>query len=234
MALENSVIARYEKAGEHFEILVDPKKAEDFKSGSGGIGMDEVLEVDTIFKDSTKAEKAKEESLKKTFGTADVLEIAAKILNEGEIQLTTEQRKAMADQRRQKIVQSICRDALDPTNGRPHPPERIKNALEQVHFSIDLHKRFEDQLEDAIKLLRPIIPIKFEKLRVAARIPAEYAPKAYGHLHHFNVQKEEWQKDGSLVAVIEIPAGLQDQLYGELNSFTHGNVETKILKDNKR
>jgi len=232
MAIENSVIARYQKAGEHFEILVDPKKAEEFKSG-GKIGMEDVLEADAIFKDSGKGDRAKEDSIKKAFGTVDVHEAAAIILKEGEIQLTTEQRKEMADQRKQKIIQSICRDALDPTSGRPHPPERIKNALEQTHFNIDLHKRFEEQLEDAIKLLRPIIPIKFEKLKIAIRVPAEFSPKAYTHIHHYTVLKEEWQKDGSLVAVIEIPAGLQDELYGELNSFTHGNVETRILKDER-
>jgi ribosome maturation protein SDO1 len=230
MAIDTSVIARYSKAGEHFEILVDPKKAEEFKSGAN-ISIEDVLEADAIFKDSGKGERAKEDGLKKAFGTIIVAEIAAKILKEGEIQLTTEQRKAMADQRRQKIIQSICRDAIDPTNGRPHPPERIKNALEQTHFSIDLHKRFEDQLEDAIKLLRPIIPLKFEKLKIAVRIPAEYAPKAYSHVHHYTLLKEEWQKDGSLITVIEIPAGLQDELYGELNSFTRGNVETRILKE---
>jgi len=232
MALEKSVIARLEKYGDHFEILVDPKGAEEFRSGAK-VNLEEILEVDSIFKDASKGEKSNSEALKKAFGTEDVIVIAERILREGEIQLTTEQRKEMVDRRRQKIIQSICRDAIDPTNGRPHPPERIKNALEQVHFNIDLHTRFEDQLDDAIKLLRPIIPIKFEKLNIAVRIPAEYAQKAYAHLHHYTVKKEEWQRDGSMVVLIEIPAGLQDELYGELNSFTHGNAETRVVKDMK-
>jgi len=230
MTIENSVIARYQKAGEHFEILVNPKKAEEFKSGAA-IGIVDVLEADAIFKDSGKGERAKEDALKKSFGTIDIREVAIKILKEGEIQLTTEQRKEMAEQRMQRVIQTICRDAIDPTNGRPHPPERIKNALEQGRFGVDLHKRFEDQLEEAIKILRPILPIKFEKLKLAVRVPAEYAPKAYTHVHHYTILKEEWQKDGSLVVVIEIPAGMQDQLYGELNSFSHGNAEIRILKE---
>jgi ribosome maturation protein SDO1 len=230
MTLESSVIARYSKGGEHFEILVDPKGAEDFKSGTNS-NLNEILEIDNIFKDAHKGDKANTDSIKKIFGTEDVMAVAEKILKDGEIQLTTDQRKEMVEQRRQRVVQAICRDAVDPQTMKPHPPERIKNALEQAHFNIDLHKRFEDQVEEAIKLLRPIIPIRLEKLRVAVRVPADYAPKAYQHLHHFEVQKEEWQKDGSLVAVIEIPAGLQDELFGELNSFTHGNVETRILKD---
>jgi ribosome maturation protein SDO1 len=229
MAIENSVIARYSKEGEHFEVLVNPKGAEEFKAGAKPVN--EILEIDEIFKDSHKGDRANEDSLKKAFGTSDVMEVASKIVKDGEIQLTTDQRKQMSDQRRQKIVQSICRDAVDPQTGRPHPPERISNALEQSHFNPDLHKRFEEQLEDAIKGIRPILPIKFERIKLAIRIPADFAPKAYPHLHKFSLQKEEWQKDGSLVAVMEIPAGLQDEVYGELNSFTHGNVETRIIKD---
>jgi len=232
MTLENSVIARYSKSGEHFEILVDSKGAEDFRSGEKAeIG--EILEIDSVFKDARKGDKANDESIKKAFGTDDVLVVAQTILKDGEIQLTTEQRKQMVDQRMQKIVQTICRDAMDPQTGRPHPPARIKNALEQAHFNPDVHRRFEDQLEDAIKGIRPLLPIKFEKLKIAIRVSSEYAPKAYAHLHHYTVSKEEWQKDGSLVAIVEIPAGMQDQLYNELNSFTHGSVETRVLKDDK-
>ena len=230
MTIENSVVARYSKGGEHFEILVDPKKAEEFKSGAG-VNLEDVLEIDTVFKDAHKGDKANADSLKKAFGTDSVNDVAAKILKEGEIQLTTEQRKEMAEQRLQRVVQAICRDAVDPQTGRPHPPERVKNALEKGHFGVDLHKRFEAQLEDAIKAIRPILPVKFEKLRLAVKIPAEFAPKAYAHLRHYTVQKEEWLKDGSLAAIIELPAGLQDELYNELNSFTRGNVETRVLKE---
>ena len=41
--------------------------------------------------------------------------------------------------------------------------------------------------------------------------------------------KEEWGRDGSWMFVIEIPAGLQDDLFSKLNGATKGNVETKIM-----
>jgi len=231
MAIETSVVARLSKSGEHFEILIDPKVAEEFKEGRlDKPGLAAALEIDAVFKDANKGDKVKEENLKKAFGTEDLGEIAAKILEDGEIQLTTEQRREMVERKMQRIVSSICAEAVDPQTNRPHPPERIKNALAEARFNVDIHKPINTQIQDAIKLLRPIIPIKIEKLRVAIRVPADYAPKAYSHLHKFTIEKEEWQKDGSLVAVIEISAGLQDQLYNELNSFTHGNVETRILK----
>jgi len=34
--------------------------------------------------------------------------------------------------------------------------------------------------------------------------------------------------DGSWHAVVEIPAGLQNEFFDELNKETHGNIHTKI------
>jgi ribosome maturation protein SDO1 len=89
-----------------------------------------------------------------------------------------------------------------------------------------------DVVEETMKALRPLIPIRFEEVRVAVRIPPDHAARAYGEIDRAaHIEQQEWQKDGSLVIVIEIPAGMQDQLYGELNSFSKGNVETRILKE---
>jgi len=42
--------------------------------------------------------------------------------------------------------------------------------------------------------------------------------------------KEEWKSDGSYLCLIEIPAGIQQDVYDRLNSLTHGQVEVKIVK----
>ena len=42
------------------------------------------------------------------------------------------------------------------------------------------------------------------------------------------VKKEEWQAT-SWLAVIEIPAGMQGEIYTKLNDLTSGNVETKVV-----
>ena len=42
--------------------------------------------------------------------------------------------------------------------------------------------------------------------------------------------RDEWQNDGSLKAILEIPAGLQTELFDKLNSLTHGEIESKIIK----
>ena len=72
-----------------------------------------------------------------------------------------------------------------------------------------------------------------DKLRLAVKVPAAYAARASGILHKYELMKEEWQTDGSIVAVLEVPAGIKQELFSELNSLTHGNFESKILEETK-
>ncbi len=42
--------------------------------------------------------------------------------------------------------------------------------------------------------------------------------------------KEEWQKDGSWVVVVEMPGGLEQDFYDAINKVCHGNIESKVIK----
>ena len=69
-----------------------------------------------------------------------------------------------------------------------------------------------------------------EKVTVAVRIPAEHTGHAYGPVRGMGeIQKEEWQNDGALIVLLEIPAGMQADVYDRLNKLTHGQVTTKLV-----
>ena len=95
---------------------------------------------------------------------------------------------------------------------------------------IDEYKTAEEQVEEVMKKLRVIIPIKFERREIAVKIPPQYAGHSFTVLKKYKLIKDEWQNDGSLVAVVEIPAGLQDDFFSELNKISHGEVESKIIR----
>jgi len=229
VSLDKAITARLETHGERFEILVDPDLAYLFKTGRKS-DLTNLLAVEEIFTDARKGERPTTEALKKAFGTTDVMKIAEIILQKGEVQLTTEQRKKMMEERRKKIVSILARECVDPRTGAPHPPQRIEKAMEESKIHIDPFKDAEAQLDEVMNSLRVILPIKFERVKIAVRIPAEYAPRAYGTLKEYNLQNEEWQQNGSLIAVVEMPAGLQGEFYDKINRITSGNVETKIIK----
>ncbi|MFC2154403.1 ribosome assembly factor SBDS, partial [Candidatus Altiarchaeota archaeon] len=174
--------------------------------------------------------QASEEVMQEVFETKDALEAAKQVVAKGELHLTTDQRRRMQEERRKQIVEIIAKNAINPQTKTPHPPARIEKAMEEARVTVDPHKSAQEQVEKILKVLQPLIPIRFEKIKVAVKIPSTYAGKAYNILREFGeVDKEEWIK-GDLMALVSLPAGLQDEFIDKLNNFSHGEVELKILK----
>jgi ribosome maturation protein SDO1 len=222
-------VARITKDNEHFEVLVKPQKALDYRMGKI-TSITEALVTETIFSDANKGTKVSEESLRKAFGTTETLKIAEIILKRGTLQLTTEQRKKMIEDKRRQIIDFISRQCVDPKTNLPHPPARIENALEHVHYPIDPFKPVEEQAKEIIKLLRQVLPLKMEQVSVGVRIPAEYSARAYGTIKGFGtIKKEEWRADGSWYGILEMPAGLYGPFLEKLGEITKGNGEAKII-----
>lgn len=222
-------VARITRDGEHFEILVKPQQALDYRLGKK-TSMSELLAIDTIFTDANKGTKASEEKLKKAFGTLDPLVIAEIIITKGQLQLTTDQRRQLTEAKRKQIIAFIARNAVDPKTNMPHPPMRIEQAMEKIHYPIDPFTEAEEQAKDILKLLRPIIPIKMENVNVEIRIPTEYAARAYGTVKGYGtIKKDEWRADGSWHGVIEMPAGSYAPLLEKLGEITRGTAEAKII-----
>ncbi|MCD6591253.1 MAG: ribosome assembly factor SBDS [Candidatus Aenigmarchaeota archaeon] len=232
VSVEDAVIARLSRLGMNFEILVDPDKALDFKKGRD-VDIDDMLVIPEIFKDAKKGERHKEEDLHKAFGTTDVYEVVKKILKDGELQLTTEQRHRFIEEKKREVANIISRQGIDPKTKLPHPVTRILNAMEQAHVIIDPFRPAKEQIKNVLEKIQQIIPISLERIEIAIKIPIEYAGRANSMVREItDVKKEEWRSD-CWIAVIEIPAGIQSDIYERLNKLTQGKLEVKILKEHK-
>jgi len=222
-------IARIARDGEHFEILVKPQPALNYRLGKIS-SISEVLVADTIFTDANKGTKAGEDKLRSAFKTVDTKEVATIILRKGTLQLTTDQRRQLTSEKRKQIIAFIARQAVDPKTNLPHPPLRVEQAMEQIHYSIDPFKEAEEQAKEVIKLLRPILPLRIEQVQVRVRIPSEFAARVYGSVKGYgNIKNEEWRADGSWLSIIEMPAGLYGPFLDRLGELTKGNAEAKRL-----
>jgi ribosome maturation protein SDO1 len=230
VSLENAVIARLQKGGDRFEILVDPHEAEHILDGKSE-NILSALAIDAVFSDSKKGTHAPIESLQKQFKTTDISTIAKEIIHKGEIQLTTEQRHEMQQQKKKRIVDLIVKNAMDPKTKMPHPRTRIELAMDEAKVHIDPFKSVNQQMKTIIEVLRPILPISIEHVRISVKIPPEHVGKGYGTVRSFGtLEREEWQSDGSWIGIVKLPAGMQTDFYDRLNMLTKGNIETRILK----
>ena len=227
VSLDDAVLARLEKGGKRYEALVDPDLVEQWKEDSIDINLDDFMAMDEIFHDARAGERPTEDALMKAFETLDVASILRIILTKGSIQLTTAQRKARVENMRQQIIHHIHSQAIDPKSKSPHPRTRIELALEESKYSVDPFKRLEDQVKDAIAKLKPLIPLSFESVRLAFRIPGS----AYGSVSQIlrtHQQKEGWLENGDWACVVEIPAGMKGDLIGQVLKRAN-NAEVKEL-----
>lgn len=230
--IDDAIIAKYESFGEHFEILVDSDLAAEFRNPDGkDVEVEDLLAVEEIFKDSKKGDKASDEAMTKIFETTKPLEVARQILEKGTVQLTAEQKRQMQKDKRKLIINKIAREAINPQTGLPHPPARIENAMDEAKVKIDSFTSVDQQVQTALKAIKILIPIRFEKVKVAVRLPGSAAGNAYNVLHPFGeILNEEWQQDGSWIAIVEIAGGLQDKFNAKMAEISGGEAETKVIK----
>jgi|TARA_B100001996_G_scaffold377824_1_gene361037 ribosome maturation protein SDO1 len=215
VSLDNSVLARMEKGGKRYELLVDPEMVDDFKNNPDSINIDDFLAMDEVFHDARGGERPTEDAIENTFGTQDILEITKIILDKGSIQLTTNQRKAIVEKMRQKIIHHIHSQAVDPKTKSPHPITRIELALEESRYSVDPFKKLELQIKDAVDKLKVLIPLSFETMRLAFKVPGSAYGGAMRVLRSYHV-KDGWLEDGTWACVIEIPAGMKGEIIGQI------------------
>ena len=233
ISLDEAVTARLESHGERFEVLIDPDAALAMKRGEFDEELEDVIAAEDVFENASRGDRPPETALEEVFGTTDPMEIIPQVVERGEIQITAEQRKEMQEQKHNRLVNTIVRNAVNPQqDDAPHPPERIERALEQAGFKVDPMEPVESQVDDALDALRPVIPIRFDEVVMAVRLPADHAGSGQAKIREFgDLQREEWQSDGSWVGVLEFPAGLQNEFYDLANEVSSGEADVRVVRD---
>ncbi len=228
--VDDAVIARWETQGSRFEVLVDPQAVQDLKDGKD-VDLSDKLALEQVFKDAKKGDKISEEHLERTFHTRSLTEIARQIVLKGEVQVTTEQRHKLQEAKRRQIVATIARNAMNPQTGAPHPPARIEAAMDEAKVHVDPFRPVDAQTQEVLAKLRPLLPIRLDVVRVKIRLPAQHYPRVIGEVKGLGrLLSEEWLGDGSWSGVVEIPAGVQTELYEKLSARTKGSAETALVK----
>jgi len=223
-------VVRYTYSGDKFELLVKPDPAFDYKIGKI-TEISKVLVSDEIYTDSNKGTRVPNEKLEQVFKTIDPTKIAEIIMKKGELNLTTEQRKKMIAEKRKQLVTFIAKTYVDPRSHLPHPPLRIEQAMDDGRVSIDPFRNIDEQVKDIVEKLRPIIALKSENIVLEISIPAQFVAQSYTVLKSTGtLKKEDWQSNGSLKAILEIPAGARPNVIDRLGSITKGTATVEVSK----
>ena len=228
--VEKLTVVRFSVEGEKFELLVKPDPALEYKLGKRK-DISTVLVSDEIYSDSNKGTRASTEKLMKAFRTTDQTTIATLILQKGDLNLTTDQRRKMVSEKRKQIVDFIAKTYVDPRSHLPHPPLRIEQAMDDAKVSVDPFKNTDDQIKDIVEQLRTIIPLRSENMLLEIVVPAQFAAQSYSVLKSAGtLKKEEWQANGSLKVILDIPAAARANVIERLGSVTKGSASVEVAK----
>ena len=81
-----------------------------------------------------------------------------------------------------------------------------------IHRNLSIEK----QVQKAVKVLKPLIPLQFITVKLAFRIPG----KDYGGVSQLLrgiITKEEWISDGSWVCVVEVAGGMKNEIISRVS-----------------
>jgi ribosome maturation protein SDO1 len=228
--MDKVTVIRLSVEGEKFEILVKPDPALEYKLGKRK-EISGILISDEIYSDSNKGTRASTEKLTKAFKTTDATAIATTILQKGDLNLTTDQRRKMVGEKRKQVVDFIAKSFVDPRSHLPHPPLRIEQAMEDARASIDPFRNVDEQIKEIVEQLRSIILLKSENMLLEIVVPAQFAAQSYSVLKSFgSLKKEEWQSNGSLKVILDIPAAARANVIDRLGSVTKGTASVEVAK----
>ena len=226
----DAVVIGIQKGHLRFELFVDPNLAFDYRRGED-IPLEDILKSYDVYEDAKRGERATDSLVKDAFGSDEVFDIAPEIIKQGEFRLTHEQREQLVEEKTETIIDHIAKRAMNPQTGHPHPPDRIRQAMEEAKVRVDPFISVDEQIPIVVKALRVIIPISFESVKLEITLPASFSGKGYNMVAQTGVIKSQsWGQDGSWTGLVEIPAQKRQELYDELNKLTKGQIRIEVIR----
>lgn len=218
-------IVRYSAGNDKFEILVKPDPALEYKLGKK-MDISNIMISDEIYSDANKGTRCSSEKLMKHFKTTDQLGIAKQIMDKGDLNLNTDQRRKMIEEKKRQIVEYINKNFVDPKSHMPHPVSRINAVLDEARVAIDPFKRLDDQLKNIIESLRKIIPLKSEILELTVTVPSQFSGQSFSVFKTIGeIKSEQWLSDGSLQVILSINAGMKSSFLDRIGTATKGSAQ---------
>ncbi|MGY5864572.1 MAG: ribosome assembly factor SBDS [Candidatus Thorarchaeota archaeon] len=226
----DAVVIGIKKGHLRFEIFVDPNLAFNYRRGED-VPLEEILKSYEIYEDAKRGERATDSLVKDAFGSDRVFEIAPEIIKQGEFKLTHEQREQLVEEKTETIISDLAKRAMNPQTGHPHPPDRLRQAMEEAKVQVNPFISVDEQVPIVVKALRVIIPISFESVKLQITLPASFSGKGYNLVASNGVIKSEsWSQDGSWTGLVELPAQKRQELYDELNKLTKGQIRIEVVR----
>lgn len=193
--------------------------------------LDEVVQIENVFLNVSKAQVASKDDLFKAFGTADVHEVLIEILNKGEMQVGDKERSHELNNLWLEVATIVAQQAVEPSTQRPYTVGMIEKAMRDIHYSVKPTKPPKTQAIDVIKQLQAknSIPIERVRLRVRITMSAAVGKKVQEPLAELIDTVESESKGPEWEIVAQIDPGSLRPINELLGSESRGSAIVETL-----
>ena len=138
--LTNVAISRIQKGNKRFEVACYKNKLMSWRKGTE-TNIDEVIQIERVFRDVSKGIYASYKDMEKFFGkNKSELEIIKIILDKGTYQVSKKERNNQLQSKFKEIVTIIYDKCLNSETKKPFPMSVIEQSIKDLHFSINIKK----------------------------------------------------------------------------------------------
>lgn len=206
---EKATLARLDVRENHFEVLVDPQRALDYKLKRAQ-WTDKIMKFDDVFRDYKKGERASRDSLLKAFSTDDPHKICKVILDDGELQVPSHMRRKLLEEKKKSIMVLISRVSIDPQTNTPIPLLRVEQAFDKMSMPVDPSKEAVDQLKPILKEMKRMLPIKVKEASIEAEFPLDLMGHVRGYLESVGETVIQPRRKGDLMEMtVKVPEAIR-------------------------
>ena len=167
----NVAIVKLKKGGKRFEVAAYCNKVVNWRNGVE-TDVDEVLQIEEVFANSSRGVVAKAKDLIAAFGTDDRAACCRVVLEKGELQVGDLERKAAADSSFRDIAKIVAEKCVNPGSLRPYPVTVIERAMRGLGFAPNPNRGGKQQALELIARLQAETDMPIERARMHVRVAA--------------------------------------------------------------
>ena len=222
------------RAGKRFEIACYKNKILNWRNGVEK-DIDEVLQIDRIFKDVVRGIYASKKDLMKAFGTDDTNEISRMILKKGKEQVSGKERELKLKNMYLDIATLVSQKCINPETNRHYPVKVIERAMKHHHFNVQSNSSAKKQALKCITFLKGKIPLERAKMRVRIALESnvkkdvtEKFMQCVFKIGALSIKKEKDEEEDAMYFAFD------PSQYREVQKITkeHLDVDVQILHSN--
>eukprot|EP00475_Leptophrys_vorax_P043299 TRINITY_DN828_c0_g1_i5.p1 TRINITY_DN828_c0_g1~~TRINITY_DN828_c0_g1_i5.p1 ORF type:complete len:235 (+),score=75.53 TRINITY_DN828_c0_g1_i5:946-1650(+) len=199
-------LVRLKKGKATFEVVTNEGSVLKYREGK--LPWNSVLAVDIVFKNFSRGLRASEKEIADAFNTEDPVEAMKAIVEKGELQVSSDERKEAVDKKKAEIITYINKNYIDPQTRLPHPIARLEQAMENSKIRIDADQNAVKQADAFIKSLQGKLTFVKSEMEAILVISRQYMGACSNTVHSIaSVKREEYTEDGVIWEVGIPPAG---------------------------